>query len=476
MVLLALGAGCQTSNQISSATGEPNRPNNSSGGLGNLNNQPDSGSTPIKPPDDLKPFADAGSFDTGMVKEEKCAGESQAAKQVPIDLLLLVDRSGSMDYKVSPGGKSKWALAQAALMAFVKDTKSAGMGVGLQYFPLVKPCNNDVDCGGGLFSGCVESRTCANSTGPLSPMVSCLGGGRCPSGSTCVPLGRCSQSGDACSNLNDICPGGVTTNRCTLVPKACRDEVLANCNVGDYQKLAVPIADLPGASNALTFSLAVTAPGGSTPTDPATEAALKELRARATANPGRHEALVLVTDGSPNSCDKDPIPLITQLIGDAKAGTPSIPTYVIGVFGTGEFTDGQPTLEMWATAGGTGMPFILTAGDDLTQKLLDALNAIRGSALPCEYMIPMPATGNLDFKKVNVHVTGSGTGPMGTDIGHVDDMSKCDPVKGGWYYDVDPAAGTPTKVVMCEATCKKFKMDATANIELRFGCETVVIQ
>ena len=238
----------------------------------------------------------------------------------------------------------------------------------------------------------------------------------------------------------------------------------------------MPIADLPTATGALTVSLMATQPGGGTPTDPAVEAALGQLRMRATAHPDRHEVLVLVTDGQPNSCNADPIPLITKLIGDAKTGTPSIPTYAIGVFGQGEFQGGQMTLSDWAMAGGTGMPFILTAGDDLTQKLLDALNAIRGSALPCEYMIPKPASGSLDYGKVNVHITGGSSGPMGLDLGYVGDASKCDPVKGGWYYDVDPMMGTPARVIMCEATCKKFKMDATANIELRFGCQTVVIQ
>ena len=476
LCFFALAAGCQNSSQISSASGEPNRPNNnSSTGLGDPKAKPDAG-VHMDPPNDIKPFGDAGAFEAGAGQNEKCAGESQAAKQVPIDLLLLVDRSGSMNYRVSPGGKTKWELAQAALNAFVRDTKSAGMGVGLQYFPLVTPCMTDAQCGNSLFSGCAEQRTCANATGPLNPLVSCNGGGRCPTGSMCVPLGRCLQTGEACSKLNETCPGGAADNRCAAVPKTCRDEVVPKCMVSDYQKLAVPIADLPGAAADLSASLWVTQPGGSTPTDPATEAGLNELRARAMANPDRHEALVLVTDGSPNSCDPDPVPLISKLIGDARMGMPSIPTYAIGVFGVGEFMDGQVVLQDWATAGGTDKPFILTAGDDLNQKLLDALNAIRGSALPCEYTIPKPSSGNIDFKKVNVHVTGSSTGAMGADIGHVDDMTKCDPVKGGWYYDVDPMTSAPTKVIMCEATCKKFKMDSTANIELRFGCETVVIQ
>jgi hypothetical protein len=215
--------------------------------------------------------------------------------------------------------------------------------------------------------------------------------------------------------------------------------------------------------------------GGATPTDPAVQAGVAQLRMRAASNPGRNQALVLVTDGAPNGCDVDPVPLITRMIGEAKMGTPSISTYAIGVFTDKEAEEATKTLTQWSTAGGTGTPFIINPNEDLNKKLLEALNAIRGSALPCEYMIPAPTMGNLDFKKVNVHVTASSTGPMGADIGHVDDATKCDPVKGGWYYDVDPAMGTPTRVVMCEATCKKFKMDATANIELRYGCETVII-
>jgi Mg-chelatase subunit ChlD len=479
LVVVALGPGCRTSSQISSAEGDTGNRNNSSTGLGNLgggNDKPDA--SHVDPPNDLKPFADAGTADTA-IKEEKCAGESQMAKQVPIDLLLLVDRSGSMNNKVSPMGKTKWELAQDALTAFVKDSKSAGMGVGLQYFPLILPCNADADCGLGSigFGACTEQRVCAGMLGPANPPQTCSTRGPvCPAGTACTPLGRCSQTADVCTNINDVCPGGLTTNRCTALPKSCRDSFATNCSVSDFQKLAVPIGDLPTAAGALTFSLLSTQAGGATPTDPAVQAAIAELRIRATANPGRHEALVLVTDGSPNGCDADPIPLVTTMLGDAKMGTPSIPTYAIGVFGEGEFTGGEATLTQWSTAGGTGMPFILSATDDLTQKLLAALDAIRGSALPCEYTIPTPASGMLDFKKVNVHVTGSSTGAMGVDVGHVDDPSKCDAVKGGWYYDVDPAAGTPTRVVMCDATCKKFKMDATANIELRFGCQTVVIQ
>src|SRR4051794_37488072 len=73
-----------------------------------------------------------------------CAEEAHLAERVPLDLLLLVDRSMSM-------AGPKWMMSRSALTSFVSDPKSAGMGVGLQFFPLAAtidtPCSNDPDCG-----------------------------------------------------------------------------------------------------------------------------------------------------------------------------------------------------------------------------------------------------------------------------------------------------------------------------------------
>ena len=49
-------------------------------------------------------------------------------------------------------------------------------------------------------------------------------------------------------------------------------------------------------------------------------------------------------------------------------------------------------------------------------------------------------------------------------------------MRGGWYYDVDPASGgNPTRVVVCDNTCKAFTADANTKVDLVFGCKTVVI-
>ena len=124
-----------------------------------------------------------------------------------------------------------------------------------------------------------------------------------------------------------------------------------------------------------------------------------------------------------------------------------------------------------ATAGGTGMPFVLTAGQDLGQRFIDALNAIRGRALGCEFQIPNPSMGVIDYKKVNVRYNGA-AGPE--DLIYVESADKCDPTRGGWYYDVNPANGKPSRVRLCEATCNKVKGQTNARVELLFGCVTKV--
>ena len=108
----------------------------------------------------------------------------------------------------------------------------------------------------------------------------------------------------------------------------------------------------------------------------------------------------------------------------------------------------------------------------LTQVLSNrALNEIRGSALACEYKVPQPEGGQtIDYAQVNVDHTPQG-GSAGT-VFYVGSEANCDPEQGGWYYDVDPAGGTPTKILVCPSTCDVFKTGGEVNI--RVGCATVI--
>jgi hypothetical protein len=74
-----------------------------------------------------------------------CASVSQAASRTPLDMFIMMDQSGSMD---DPTGTSltKWEAVTQALSAFLQDPASAGISVGIQYFPLPTGALADDSC------------------------------------------------------------------------------------------------------------------------------------------------------------------------------------------------------------------------------------------------------------------------------------------------------------------------------------------
>ena len=395
-----------------------------------------------------------------------CATDTFEAKLAPVDLLLLLDISGSMEE--SAGTQSKWTAMRDALATFVKDPMSAGLGVGMETFPPPsKKCAGNGDCGAGY---CEEKGVCNVPQFVATTEPGCNDNGvECTNLMPCTKYGICAKSGLRCTGAT--CGMG---EACSPRPKFC---VVANagCDATAYQTPIVGVADLPGAVPMLETAMAGIVPQGTTPTTPAVTGALTYLRGRATAHPERKQVLVLATDGMPTECGfTNSVADAAMALQTAQMGMPGIVTYVIGIFGSNQITRAQPNLEQLATAGGTMTPFTLMTGNDLNQRFLGAINQIRGATLGCEFAIPKPAMGMLDFDKLNVRVR---TGPGPTefeDLGYVDGAAKCDPMRGGWYFDVDPKTGTPTRVLLCEASCTKVKK--AAKVELRVGCKRIVIQ
>jgi hypothetical protein len=103
--------------------------------------------------------------------------------------------------------------------------------------------------------------------------------------------------------------------------------------------------------------------------------------------------------------------------------------------------------------------------------MVDMFNDIRANGA-CKFQIPVPKTGQPDYGMVNVYYT-----PLGqTDqqvVNYVGDVSKCDAQKGGWYYDVDPSSATPTRILLCPASCSGVKL-STQGVTVLLGCKTVV--
>jgi hypothetical protein len=170
--------------------------------------------------------------------------------------------------------------------------------------------------------------------------------------------------------------------------------------------------------------------------------------------------VVLVTDGQPNGCDED-IGNIAQLAADALAAD-GTRTYAIGLTGSRE-----GDMNEIAMAGGTAEGIFVADGANTTQDLLQALGAIRGEILDCDFAMPTPKPGvTVDPAFINVNFTPSNGAP--STLTQVAGEANCTG-SGSWYYD-NPA--NPTRIVLCKATCDAVTADAKATLDILLGCAT----
>lgn len=301
-----------------------------------------------------------------------CVASVQEGEAIPVNLLFLVDRSGSMTCPLGPAGQTcgvgnnqapvtgappdRWSAVTDALRAFVNAPSSAGVGVALQFFPLA--------AGGGFGIG--------------------LGG-----------------------------IGGAFN---------------AACNVAAYETPATQLDVLPPAAAHFTMVLDSAGPQGNTPTTPALQGAIALSKNQEMADPSRETSVVLTSDGIPNGCGST-VANAAAAVSAGFTGSPSVKTYVVGV------GPELGSLNQIAAAGGTKAAFLVDTGTSAAQVAADLAAALRAIAAPirCDYAIPKTSGKALDFGAVNVEVQ---VGPQGPPmlLGQVRDLGACG-ASGGWYYD-----------------------------------------
>jgi hypothetical protein len=335
-----------------------------------------------------------------------CAS-SRALDRAALDIYVLFDASLSMNDATNGG--TKWEVIKAALTEFVQSPTSAGLQIGLGYFPFAPPaqapttCQQDSDCG---------------QYGP------CLA--------------------DATTGLQRICK---KTDSC----------------IADNYAPDVSISPLPAVATTIVNSLGAHGPTGFTPTYPALQATYAYLASFAKANPSDQTVLVLSTDGDPTTCDASTNnvgAIATNLVAPARAA--SIPTFVVGVGSS------LSSLNQIAAAGGTEQAFIIdTRASDAGGQYLDAMTSIaRSGVLACQYRFPTLSSGGpADLAAAELELTPAAGATI--TLHPVATRAACTAQAGGWFVD-DPAS--PSRITLCDSTCVAIAAGAGATARLLLGC------
>jgi hypothetical protein len=300
-----------------------------------------------------------------------CVGFTAQSHLVPVSLVVMLDKSGSMGDGINGDPTLKWQPVTAALDAFFNDPASTGVSASLQFFPQSDMCNSDA-----------------------------------------------------------------------------------------YYLYSPPSVDMRGLPDlAFGMSMSMVTPSGSTPTLPVVQGAIQYAQDTAAMGSGQRVAIVLVTDGEPDTCNSS----INNVALELAKVSAQIPTYVIGV------GESLTSLDQLAMAGGTQAATLVAVGDPTTTKMkfLEALDEIRGLVLSCDFAIPPAPSGmTIDYSMVNVTFTPSTTGSPSL-LPYDKDCNSNGP---GWSYD---DANNPTKVVLCPVSCADARGDRNAAINVLFGCGTV---
>jgi hypothetical protein len=322
--------------------------------------------------------AGIGATGTGGSGPE-CAGDLVMGMPVPVDVYIMLDISGSMLTQTG-GGTTKWDAVKTAIGTFVNDPMSAGLGVAIQYFPLMKPgvpamCATDESCtmAGGTclmkycalyaagYVQCGSDTDCMNALvkddgpceGDPGAMKCRLSGATCaaatdcqvfaPNVGPCVALGRCAQDMTRVCEAGTLCSAG---NTCMAVTSgSCVHET--ECDQTPYATPAAEFGALPGAGPGIVASMNAQMPRGETPSRPALRGAIQHASDWATSHPGHSVVVVLATDGLPTDCSNGnaihptsmaEVDEVVQVATEGLSTSPNISTFVVGVFAAADTT------------------------------------------------------------------------------------------------------------------------------------------
>ena len=260
----------------------------------------------------------------------------------------------------------------------------------------------------------------------------------------------------------------------------------------------VPVAALGTAGstqrNLLSAALTNGSPRGGTPMADAYSYAVGGIASRGFVGP---QYTVLITDGQPTiqlgcmGTGEESHPLSFQPVADSIASAfalSNVKTFIVGLPGSehqsSTMADGRADLSAAARTGGTapagcndGGPnychFDLTGVANFATGFTSALQNITKQALSCDFAIPNLASGQkLDPTKLNVIYRINGSSAL-ADMRLVAPTDSSCPQGNGWYLDPNDPANQ--HIMLCANTCDVVHKDAGAVLDMRDGCQTVVV-
>jgi len=324
----------------------------------------------------------------------------------PLGVYLMVDQSLAM--------LAFWSGVSTALQQFVADSEGLGqISVGLQYFPL-PPTSSDPA------SSC-EFLQYATPDARIDD----------PSGNMSLLADSLARHGPSLQQL--------------FLHDRPADAALRGAIVGDRSWILQAPAE-----ERVAIALLVTTPLPSSSDPP-------DLLA--TCHPTFEDVIPVARAG----IEGWPVASVADAgLPDAGPGRlPAVPTYVLGIG-----TASDPGLDTIATAGGTVSAY--DAGVSDSKAILDALRAIRQSALPCDVAVSpgdiLSTDINLELSKPDGSRETLYRVPSAADCGGQGEV-----VRGQWYPE---DRGRGPRARLCPTTCAEARAMQGSTVDVVIGCPT----
>ena len=359
-----------------------------------------------------------------------CAGDNEPAKLTRVNILFLLDKSGSMGD--DPGGNwanaaNRWDPVVTTLRAFFQQP-STGLYASLSFLP----------ADGDITNAC---KVTSYETGTTSIKV---------------PLTLLDATGRQ-TFLKYLCdPTAPQTAPC-IVPAGGTPTRPALQGTIDYAAIVQQnsLKDNPDSKTIIVFLTDGEPSFGYVPSGSST---VNQLFSCDDLNNGCPLGPAGPTGtGTCSSADAE--------VGKVADVIASAPPKSIYLFGVGDLT--TTTMDQWATASGNGAVALqgMTDGSQVAATFAAALKGLRTTQISCNIKIPVPASGAaIDRDKVNVNYT-DGSGKVTT-------LTKNVGCSGtGWQYD-NPNA--PAYIELCPSTCGSIQQDPAGKVTVVFGCATII--